>query len=69
MTYETENVSTLDLIAALQECERQFPLSRLMRSSNGTGNIIIFDANDTYVGVITFNDPPKLSVYGRGERS
>lgn len=53
--------STLDLIDVLQECERQWPLSTLLRSREGTGNICVYDG-DEYVAVIMLRNPPELVI-------
>jgi hypothetical protein len=50
--------SALDLIAALQEVERQFPLAQLASSAAGTGNLVVFDHDDSYVGTVELRPRP-----------
>lgn len=55
--------AVLDLVTALQQVAERVPGATLCRSGNGTGNLCIFNAAGTYVGVIELHDPPEVTLF------
>lgn len=64
---EPSHFSLLDLIGVLKECEQRFPLARLAKAGNATGNMVVYDADGDYVAVIELHHPPELTVFGDDE--